>query len=102
MKGLTISTERTRCYQPCSYTPSENTICARLRRVFKGPSHQTPQSQWKDEKKYHHVPTHARSSFLKTSTSPVMLDPHLKRPHDESLFDEKAAGSQQTAQESLD
>lgn len=80
MKGFTLPKEHSRSYLPCSYTTSESTFYSRLRRIFKGPPQSAaPPQQWKDEKKYQHVPTHAKASFMKTATNPAMLGPHFEK-----------------------
>lgn len=71
MKGLEGFRTEPKYHQP--FAPEDGTICARLRRVFRGPPKPAPKPQYRDEKKYRHVPTHSASSFIKTTTTPVMV-----------------------------
>ncbi|KAL2063292.1 hypothetical protein VTL71DRAFT_5097, partial [Oculimacula yallundae] len=77
MKGLLGLPRETKYHQP--FPTQDNTICARLRRVFKGPPKPPPQPKYRDEKKYHHKPTHSASSFLKTTTTPAMVAAHVNQ-----------------------
>lgn len=71
MRGLTILPN-----EPGSNPPQSKTICSRIRRVFKGPQKPAPaQPKYRDEKKYHHTPSHSRSSFIKTTTTKDMIAP---------------------------
>ncbi|KAK0118033.1 hypothetical protein ONS95_012343 [Cadophora gregata] len=83
MKGLSGLRRENSYHQP--FAKQDNTICARLRRVFRGPPKQTPKPQYRDEKKYRHVPTHSASSFLKTATTPVMIQALVDQHHEPQL-----------------
>jgi len=57
---------------------------------FKGPpeSKSTPRYRDEKEKKYHHTPTHAASSFMKTATTPAMIPAYhaqSKREEEQSI-----------------
>ena len=72
MKSLAILSSEGRYHHP-----QNDTICSRLRRIFKGPPNQQAHPQYRDEKekKYRHVPTHSASSFVKTTTTAAMIVP---------------------------
>jgi hypothetical protein len=63
-------------YIPSPCTVPTKSIRSRLRRIFKGPAAQSLQKHpvYRDEKKYHHVPKHAASSFLNSTTTGTMID----------------------------
>lgn len=77
MRGLPIFSRGTKYGHPPSTPQTETnkkTICARLKRIFRGPPKPPPpQPQYRDEKKYKHVPTHSASSFTKTTTTAAMI-----------------------------
>lgn len=64
--------------------PQRRTICSRIKQIFRGPqknptpgSHQEFREQDRHEKSdvpYHHIPTGASSSFLRTTTKTDMFE----------------------------
>jgi hypothetical protein len=79
MGCLSLFSTETRYHHPSSEKPhTSNTISSRIERIFKGPPERQPQPQPQyrneKEKKYMHVPTHSASSFIKTTTTPVMIE----------------------------
>ncbi|RDL32995.1 uncharacterized protein BP5553_08434 [Venustampulla echinocandica] len=70
MRGLPIFQGEGR-YQ----NAERKTVCSGVRRWFCIPPTPEPTPQYRDEKekKYHHTPTHAGSSFAKTATTPAMI-----------------------------
>ncbi|CAL3973614.1 unnamed protein product [Diplocarpon coronariae] len=78
MKGLSKLRANRKYQQP--FADSNQSFRARLRRVLKGPPKPTPKAQYQDEKKYQHVPTHAASSFTKSTTTPAMVAAYAGEP----------------------
>ena len=73
MKGFTVVTSEDEFQFP---QRKDKSIYSRLQRLFRGPCKQPrPKPQYRDEKKYHHVPTHSGSSFVKTATTADMITP---------------------------
>ncbi|PVH81443.1 hypothetical protein DL98DRAFT_571087 [Cadophora sp. DSE1049] len=89
MKGLSGLRRENAYHQP--FAKQDTTICARLRRVFKGPPKPAPKPQYRDEKKYRHVPTHSASSFLKTATTPAMIQVHVDQHYEPQLEEIRVA-----------
>jgi hypothetical protein len=77
MGCLSVFSTETRYHHPSSeknHTPG--TISSRIHRIFKGPSERQSQPHYRNEKEkeYRHVPTHSASSFMRTTTTPTMIE----------------------------
>lgn len=87
MKGLPFARKEAD-YQN---TQQERKIgCSALLSWFKGPPKETQTPQYRDEKPYHHTPTHAASSFMKTATTPAMIggvEEQVRRQREETRKD---------------
>lgn len=87
MKGLPFSRKE------ADYQNAERerkTGCSSLLSWFRGPPKKTPTPQYRDEKPYHHAPTHAASSFMKTATTPAMIggvEDQVKRQNEQARTD---------------
>jgi hypothetical protein len=69
MKGLPTSSTSSSCFGNC--TRKRGSILTRVRRIFKGPPRATEYLS-QHEKPYRHVPTHAASDFIRSTTTPAM------------------------------
>jgi len=67
MKGLPTSPRSSNCFG----NRKRASILTRVRCIFKGPPRATEYPSH-NEKPYRHVPTHAASDYIKTTTSPAM------------------------------
>ncbi|KAI9047683.1 hypothetical protein LZ554_008393 [Drepanopeziza brunnea f. sp. 'monogermtubi'] len=78
MKGLPTFHGGSNYQQP--FAEQDASIRARLRRVFRGPPKPKPAGklQYRDEKRYHHTLQHSASGFMKTATTPAMLEAMIK------------------------
>jgi len=91
MRGYTLFSNDGKYDLPLSHKPrdDERTACSScwsglhifwsyLVGVFQGPPKPEHQPQYRDEKekKYMHVPTHAASSYLSSTTTAAMVGPH--------------------------
>jgi hypothetical protein len=76
MRCLSFFSTETKYHHPSSDKPHTTAFSARIQRIFKGPPERQPQPQYRNEKekKYHHKPTHSASSFIKTTTTPAMIE----------------------------
>lgn len=83
MKGFSDLRRENKYDQP--FANQDSTICARLRRIFKGPPKPARKPTYRDEKKYRHVPTHSASSFIKTTTTPAMIEAHVDQNYEPRL-----------------
>lgn len=70
MRGLPVF-QQDRGYE----STEKKTLWSSILEVFKGPRKPESTQRYRDEKekKYHHTPTHAGSSFLRTATTPAMI-----------------------------
>jgi len=67
MKGLPTSSKSSSCFSDRKL----GSVLSQVRRIFKGPP-RTAEYPTQNEKPYRHVPTHAASDFIKTTTSQAM------------------------------
>ena len=99
MRGLdTFHNER--AYENTEKKPLWSSILE----VFKGPPKpkSTPRYRDEKEKKYHHTPTHAGSSFMRTATTPAMIPANqaLRKREEEQATPGRAEGEIHVAHQS--
>lgn len=74
MRCFSLFSTETQYHHPSERSHTRSKLSSRLQRMFKGPPERRRQPQYRDEKKYHHKPSHSASSFIKTTTTPGMIE----------------------------
>jgi hypothetical protein len=85
MKGLPTSSRSSNCF---GNFRSES-VLTRIRRVFKGPPRSAEYPPEKEKEPYRHVPTHAASDFLRTTTTQAMRRAEEATQHEQSTMEIK-------------